>query len=103
MEYAIIEQTTVLTIRFGVAGAEPLASRKYDFTETHGKVPRTFDPREGVLKIVGGERTSITFYGPRLLKSGKTSDMEHLVSTWSRRSISEAPEWVQRIWQEAGA
>jgi hypothetical protein len=103
MEYAIIEQTTTLVIRFGVTDAEPLESRKYDIPETYGKVRRVFDPREGHLKILNGERVSITFYGPRLLKGGRASDLERLTATWSRRTLAEAPEWIQRIWREAGA
>jgi hypothetical protein len=103
MEYAIIEQTGTLTIRFGVTEAGALPSRRYNMEETYHKIPRVFEPREGHLKIVNGKRTAITFYGPRVLKGGRLSETERFVSTWTHDTIHEAPEWVRTIWHEAGA
>jgi hypothetical protein len=103
MQYAIIERTGTLTIRFGVAETGPLPSRRYNVTEDYHKIPRVFEPREGHLKIQDGKQTSITFYGPRILKGGRLSETERFVATWTHDTIGQAPEWVRTIWHEAGA
>lgn len=103
MEYAISKQITTVVIEFSVTEADPLEERKYDMPGSGRRAPRYFDPREGHLKIINGERVSLSLHGPRILKGGKLSEYERLPSTWSKRSIGQAPEWVQRIWREAGA
>lgn len=102
LEYTVDKDETVRTVHFTLtAGTTPLEHRPYDWPESH-REPRYFHPTGGHLKIVAGERTSITVTGPWILKGGRLSENKPMVARWTAKRISDAPEWVRDLWTRAG-
>ena len=99
--FKIVKNETTRVVEFEeLTQTTPLEHRPYDWPESHNT--RYFHPERGTLTLVAGERTSIVFYGPQILKGGRLSESIGLRARWSAKHISEAPAWVQDVWAQAG-
>lgn len=103
MKIEVTGDTTEREIRFTVEGAPDL-----DVTESWHSKPRIIRPDHATLRIVNDEILLIRVSGGLLRQDGTPSPSvrdkrEFRKNGWymRREQITNAPEWVQRLWVDA--
>lgn len=106
MRGSVRKDITTRIITVEVSGTEDM-----DATERWHAKPRIFRPDHVTIRTVDGELCEVKASGPLVLKSGGVSvnslrenQTWHPDGAWDTgHKLSEAPEWVQRLAQEAPA
>jgi hypothetical protein len=105
MKFEISGERTTRTVYFNLKDAPPTLHRPYNWVEDK---ERCFQPEHAVIKVVDGEKLSITVAGPMILKGGNLSDSQRGKSHYGWREMDPrhtdtAPPWMHELWSQVSS